>query len=135
MSNIRGESNPSPGIPQSKNSFKSGFKTNQRLDAATLASAFQLQEQRRELIYSFIALAMKLGLFAVGVASLLKLGLASHQRLERHKELSSVLKVESLKLISLQKRFDSLFTIGGDIRLMDEQDQWIKPNRVRVIWR
>ena len=27
------------------------------------------------------------------------------------------------------------FTLGGDERLMDEQEQWIAPNRLRVIWR
>jgi len=43
--------------------------------------------------------------------------------------------VESGKLRQLQQRFDRLFTLGGDRRLMDEQDQWIAPNRLRVIWR
>ena len=107
----------------------------ERVDAATLASQLQLQEQRRDVIYSFLALAMKLGLLVIGCASLLKLGLAYYQRVDRHGELYSVLDVESAKLISLQKRFDRLFTIGGERRLMDEQDQWIAPNRVRVIWR
>ncbi len=105
------------------------------MDAATLASSLQLQEQRRELVCSFLALAMKLGLLALGVVSLVKLCLAYQQRLDRHGELSAVLGVESVKLNNLQKRFDNLFTIGGDQRLMDEQDQWIAPNRLRVIWR
>jgi len=38
-------------------------------------------------------------------------------------------------LQGLQHRFDTLFTLGGDERLMDEQEQWIAPNRLRVIWR
>ena len=108
---------------------------NQRVDAATLASALQLQEEQREFIYSSMALVMKLGFLSLGVVSLVKLGFASHQRVGRHAELTTVLDVESVKLVSLQKRFDRLFTIGGDRRLMDEQDQWIAPNRVRVIWR
>ena len=78
---------------------------------------------------------MKLGLLALGSVSLLKLGLASQQRVDRYSELSSVLDVESVRLVGLQKRFDRIFTIGGDRRLMDEQDQWIAPDRVRVIWR
>ena len=82
-----------------------------------------------------MALAMKFGLFAIAAGSLFKLGFASHQRVVRHAELSSILQVESAKLTNLQARFDHLFTIGGDRRLMDEQDQWIAPNRVRVIWR
>ena len=107
----------------------------QRIDAATLASTLQLQEQQRELIYSWIALLMKLGLLLIGSTSLIKLGVSSHQRIGRYSELSSVLDMESVKLIRHQERFDHLFTIGGDKRLMDENDQWIAPNRIRVIWR
>ncbi len=130
---------PRPKYRRRPRSRKRNTKTvspnNQRVDAATLASTIQLQEQQRELIYSLIALAMKLGLLLIGTASLVKLGIASHQRVGRYSELSSVLNVESVKLISLQKRFDRFFTIGGDKRLMDENDQWIAPNRIRVIWR
>ena len=105
------------------------------MDAATLASRLQLKEQRREFLYSLLALAMKLGMLSLGVVSLVKLGLAYHQRVDRHGELYSVLNLETAKLKGLQKRFDRLFTIGGERRLMDEQDQWIAPNRVRVIWK
>ncbi len=107
----------------------------QRMDAASVAAAMQLREENREVIYSIIVLAMKVGLLALGTVSLVKLGFASHQRVDRHSELSSVLGIETSRLISLQKRFDHLFTIGGNRRLMDENDQWIEPNRVRVIWR
>ncbi len=107
----------------------------QRVSAASLASTLQLKQQKRELIYSLIALAMKLGLLLIGTASLVKLGIASHQRVGRYTELSSVLKVESANLVRLQDRFDRFFTIGGDQRLMDENDQWIAPNRIRIIWR
>ncbi len=78
---------------------------------------------------------MKLGLLLIGISSLIKLGVASHQRIQRYEELSAVLDIESNKLGSYQERFDHLFTIGGDKRLMDENDQWIAPNRIRVIWR
>ena len=115
--------------------YRPASKINQRVDAATLASTLQLQEQQRDFVYSLIALAMKLGLLTIGSLSLLRLGIASYQRVGRHAELSSALQTQSMKLITLQKRFDTLFTIGGDRRLMDEQDQWIAPNRVRVIWR
>ena len=125
--------------PSESRSNQSGFRLRplkkQRVDAATLASTLQLKEQSRELFYSFLALAMKLGFLSLGVVSVLKLGLASHQRVLRHAEISSVLVVESAKLGHLQQRFDYLFTIGGNRRLMDEQDQWIAPNRVRIMWR
>ena len=107
----------------------------ERIDAATLASRLQLREQRRELIYSCFALTLKFGLIASGAVSLVKLCVAYQQRHDRHSELATVLTAESSKLNGLQKRFDRLFTIGGGKRLLDEQDQWIKPNRLRVMWR
>ena len=78
---------------------------------------------------------MKSGLLVIALLSLVRLGIASYQRVGRYSEISSVLEAQSIKMINLQKRFDTLFTIGGERRLMDEQDQWIAPNRVRVIWR
>ncbi|HGY5550010.1 MAG TPA: hypothetical protein ACN46X_10000 [Prochlorococcus sp.] len=105
------------------------------MDAATVASTLQLQEQRREINFSLLALTMKLGLVSLAVVSLVKLSIAYQERLDRHSELSAVLNLESAKLRTLQQRFDRLFTLGGGNRLMDEQDQWIAPNRLRVIWR
>jgi len=119
----------------SKRKIKSGTQSSHRVSAAALASNLQLQEQQRELIYSVIALVMKIGLLLIGTTSLVKVGIASHQRLGSYNELSSVLDVESVKLVALQERFDRFFTIGGEKRLMDENDQWIAPNRIRVIWR
>ncbi len=87
------------------------------------------------MIYSGFALALKFGLIALATLSLVKLCFAYNQRLHRHGELTEVLSLESAKLKSLQSRFDHLFTIGGGRRLIDEQDHWIAPNRLRVIWR
>ena len=106
-----------------------------QVDAATLAAELQLQVERREILCSALALAVKLGLVALGGVSLVKLSFAYQERLDRHGELAAVVEVESSKLNQLQQRFDRLFTLGGDRRLMDEQDQWIAPNRLRVIWR
>ena len=87
------------------------------------------------MIYSLLALSVKLGLIALGGVSLIKLSLAYQERLDRHNELAAVVEVESSKLGKIRRRFDRLFSVGGDKRLMDEQDQWIAPNRLRVIWR
>ena len=106
-----------------------------KLDAATLASQLQLQTERREKLCSTLALGVKFGLVVLGAVSLVKLSFAYQERLDRHGELAAVVDVESGKLRDLQQRFDRLFTLGGDRRLMDEQDQWIAPNRLRVIWR
>ncbi|WP_236629656.1 hypothetical protein [Synechococcus sp. BS55D] len=104
-------------------------------DAASIASELQLEAERREMVCSALALAVKVGLIALGTVSLVKLSLAYQQRLDRHGELAAVVEVETSKLHGLQQRFDRLFSLGGDRRLMDEQDQWIEPNRLRVIWR
>ena len=105
------------------------------VDAATRASEFQLQEEQRELTYALISLFIKSGLFVIAIASFLNLGIASHQRINRNNEITSVLKVETEKLTRLHLRFDSLFSIGGKGRLMEEQDQWIAPKSRRIIWR
>jgi hypothetical protein len=33
-----------------------------------------------------------------------------------------------------RQRFDALFMVEGEQRLIREQSQWIAPNRLRVIW-
>ena len=105
------------------------------MDAATLAAAIQRQADKRELQCSLLALMAKLGLVLLGGVSLLRLSGAYQERLDRHGEIAAVLDVESAKLHTLQQRFDRLFTIGGEQRLIGEQDQWIAPNRVRIVWR
>ena len=114
---------------------KNEAQVTQKYDAASLASALQLQEEKRDFIYSFIVLAMKLGFFSIAISSLFNLGIASHHRIRRNIELSAVLNLEDKKFEKLHQRFDKLFTIGGTDRLMEEQDQWIAPNSIRVILR
>ena len=104
-------------------------------DAASLAALLQHQNDRRELLCSTLALAVKVGLIFLGSVSLVRLSVAYQERLDRHGELAAVVDVEANKLQGLQQRFDTLFTLGRDKRLMDEQEQWIAPNRLRVIWR
>ena len=108
---------------------------NKKIDSFTKVSEFQKAEVRRELFYSYVALFLKFGLLFVFSTSLVNLGLASHQRVNRNLELSYLLEQESKKLHNLRQRFDEMFTNGGEQRFFKEQDQWIAPNSVRVIWR
>ncbi len=108
---------------------------NKKIDAFTQVSEFQKEEVRRELLYSNAGLILKFGLFIVFATSLVNLGLASHQRVNRNLELSYLLEKESKKLHKLRLRFDEMFTDGGEQSFFKEQDQWITPNSVRVIWR
>ena len=114
---------------------KSHPSENIKVDAFTKVSEFQKEEVRRELFYSYGALILKFGLLVVFSTSLVNLGLASHQRVNRNIELSYLLEKESQKLHRLRRRFDEMFTNGGDQSFFKEQDQWIAPNSVRVIWR
>lgn len=106
-----------------------------RPDAASIAAEIQRQTDRREVQCSLLALTVKAGLIILGAVSLIRLSGAYQERLARHGELAAVVEVESAKLKTLQQRFDRLFSIGGEKRLMGEQDQWIAPNRLRIIWR
>ena len=114
---------------------RSNPSVNKKIDAFTQVSEFQKEEVRRELLYSNVGLILKFGLFIVFATSLLNLGLASHQRVNRNLELSYLLEKESKKLDKLRLRFDKMFTNGGEQSFFKEQDQWITPNSVRVIWR
>ena len=125
-------------LPRRKNSKKSKknyISSTSRIDAFTKVREIQKREEKRELIYSYVGLAMKFGLLIVFSTSFVNLGLASHQRVNRKLELSSLLEQESQTLKKNRLRFDKLFTIGGESRFLKEQDQWIAPNSVRVIWR
>ena len=108
---------------------------NKKIDAFTQVSEFQKEEIRLELLYSYVALILKFGLLLVFATSLVNLGFASHQRVNRNLELSYLLEKESKKLHKLRRRFDEIFTNGGEQSFFKEQDQWIAPNSVRVIWR
>ena len=106
-----------------------------KIDAFTQVSEVQKEEVRREVLYSSAGLILKFGLFILFATSLVNLGLASHQRVNRNLELSYLLEKESKKLQKLRLRFDEMFTNGGEQIFFKEQDQWITPNSVRVIWR
>ena len=123
---------PSPTRQRPRSSDRSA---KERVDAVTRAALIQNQGDRRDMLCSGLALAVKIGLISLGGVSLVRLSMAYQERLDRHGELAAVVDVESNKLRGLEQRFDRLFTLGGRDRLMNEQDQWIAPNRLRIIWR
>jgi len=91
-------------------------------------------QERRELVCSVIGLLVKLGLVAVTGVSLVRLASAYQQRMDRNGEIVAVLELEKARLARARERFDQLFTVAGEQRLIREQSQWIAPNRMRVIW-
>lgn len=93
-----------------------------------------LSNERQELLCSVIGLLVKLGLVAVAGVSLLRLSGAYQQRMERQGEISAVLDLELAQMAKARQRFDELFSVDGEQRLIREQSQWIAPNRLRVVW-
>ncbi|WP_233133039.1 MULTISPECIES: hypothetical protein [unclassified Synechococcus] len=81
-----------------------------------------------------IGLAVKLGFGLLASVSLVHLAGAYQQRLDSHGEISAILDIEKNKLRKVQQRFDQLFSKDGEQRLIREQDQWIAPNRLRIVW-
>ena len=65
----------------------------------------------------------------------MRLAGAYQQRLDRYGEITAVLDIQQAKLLKAQNRFDNLFATGGEQRLIQEQEQWIAPNRMRVVWK
>jgi len=93
-----------------------------------------ITQERRELVCSVIGLMVKLGLVAVAGVSLVRLAGAYQQRMDRNGEIVAVLELEKARLARARERFDQLFTVAGEQRLIREQSQWIAPNRLRVVW-
>jgi hypothetical protein len=93
-----------------------------------------LSQERQELLCSVIGLMVKIGLIAVAGVSLMRVAGAYQQRMERQGEITAVLELEAAKLAKARERFDTLFRIEGEQRLIREQSQWIAPNRMRVVW-
>lgn len=93
-----------------------------------------LSPERRELLCSGIGLTVKLSLALLAGVSLVRLAGAYQERMERQGELAAVLDLEQAKLARARERFDRLFGTDGEQGLIREQNQWIAPNRLRVVW-
>lgn len=90
--------------------------------------------EQRELVCSLVGLTVKLALALVAGVSLVQLANAYQQRMERQGELAAVLDLEKAKLTRARERFDRLFAVEGEQQLIREQNQWIAPNRLRIVW-
>jgi len=97
-------------------------------------SLLSVSSERQELLCSLIGLLIKASLVGVVAVSLVRLATAYQERMDRQGELSAVLELEAGKLAKARERFDQLFVVDGEQRLIREQNQWIAPNRLRVVW-
>ncbi len=98
-------------------------------------AAASLSSERRDLQCSLIGLTVKIGLVLMAAVSLVRLASAYQERMDRQGELHAVLQLEQAKLAKARHRFDQLFGVEGEQRLIREQNQWIAPNRLRVVWK
>ncbi len=89
---------------------------------------------QQEKICSAIGLSIKVGLSLVAAVSLVRLAGAYQERLDRNGEITAILAIEQAKLNKAEDHFDRLFATGGEQRLIREQDQWIAPDRLRIVW-
>ena len=105
-----------------------------RTTVSTAGPLIDLSNERQEVLCSVIGLTVKIGLVAVAGVSLLRLAGAYQQRMDRQGEIAAVLQIENAKLARARERFDQLFMVEGEQRLIREQSQWIAPNRLRVVW-
>ncbi len=103
-------------------------------EISSLGAAAGLSQERRELLCSLIGLTVKCSLALLAGVSLVRLAGAYQERMERQGELAAVLDLEQAKLARARERFDRLFGTDGEQRLIREQNQWIAPNRLRVVW-
>jgi hypothetical protein len=128
--------------PERRNHKQRRPNASVRPDAANVSVALfsgdgqllSFTNERQELLCSVIGLLVKLGLVAVASVSLIRLAGAYQQRMERQGEISAVLELEMAQMAKARERFDSLFIVEGEHRLIREQSQWIAPNRLRVVW-
>ena len=121
---------PFADVAQARGSSQPGRAT--LLEAGASAS---LSSERRDLHCSVIGLTVKLGLVLMAGVSLVRLAGAYQERMDRQGELAAVLQLEQAKLAKARERFDTLFGVEGEQRLIREQNQWIAPNRLRVVWK
>jgi len=123
--------NPDAMRPAATGSAVSGRRFT---EISTLAPAAGLSQERRELLCSAIGLTVKLSLALLAGVSLVRLAGAYQARMDRQGELAAVLDLEQAKLARARERFDRLFGTDGEQQLIREQNQWIAPNRLRVVW-
>ena len=98
-------------------------------------AAASLSLERRDQLCSIIGLTVKVGLVLMAGVSLVRLAGAYQERMDRQGELSAVLQLEQAKLAKARDRFDQLFQLEGEQQLIREQNQWIAPNRLRVVFK
>lgn len=88
----------------------------------------------RDLLYPSLGLVLKVAGVVLAVVSLAKLSLAHQQRLANHVAVSAHLKLQVQRLLERQRQLDRLFSLEGQQEVFQQEQQWIAPNRRRIVW-
>ena len=100
-----------------------------------LGSAFKKKQQKQENFVSLVFLIIKICFSLLALISLFKLGYSSKVRVTRLREIQDSFSYEKYRFNMLTNRFDDLFSSEGEQRFMNDQDQIISRDIIRVIWR
>ena len=101
----------------------------------SLASAMEINYKEQEDFVSSVFLGLKFCFSLLAIVSLLKIGYSSKVRLTRLREIKDSYLYEKSRFNSLSHRFDDLISFEGEQRFMNDQDQMISRDIIRVIWR
>jgi len=100
-----------------------------------LGSLFIKRQQKEDNFVSLIFLIIKISFSLLAIISLIKLGYSSKVRLNRLRENEESFLYEKYRFNVLTNKFDDLFSSEGELRFLNDQDQIISRDIIRVIWR
>ena len=100
-----------------------------------LGPVFIKRQEKEDNFVSLIFLIIKISFSLLAIVSLIKLGYSSKVRLTRLREIEDSFSYEKYRYDDLSSRFDDLFSAEGEQRFMQDQDQMISRDIIRVIWR
>ena len=100
-----------------------------------LGPSFKIKQKKHEKFVSLVFLIIKICFSLLAVISLIKLSYSSKVRLTRLREIQDSYSYEKFRFNLLTSRFDDLFSAEGEQRFMEDQDQMISRDIIRVIWR
>ena len=89
---------------------------------------------REVLMFASLGLFLKTAGILLAVVTLAKLALAHQHRLDRHGEIQAVLQLQLDRLQKQQVQLDRLFSSDGQQVVFQQEQQWIAPNRRRIVW-
>ena len=88
---------------------------------------------REEMLFAGLGLGLKTAGLLLALITLSKLAVAHQQRLARHGEIQAVLQLQLDRLVTQKRELDRLFSRDGHQTLLKGEEQWIAPNRRRII--